>query len=828
MNNLKKNDIKTRLSRMGWSYSAVSTPDKQAVHLTHPSKGTLSVVEMQPGEFHVKHNGAIVNIQGKKAIFDNPKVAIAHALNHLTKISSNRYLKRSDQYFNNLRKALKLNGTDLRKGGPFLTHKGKIVNPNPGIKTDTKSFLDQDNGVLHTPKGSFNLHFPDVKDTEYEKILNSPDIQDVHTRAMNNWFKLHNILKSGKKLPKEIVAHANLFSILSANTPVPQQELGYSRLMDTFKKLKIDPFSPGMGEAMGREGAGRKEWELSDRPDVLPEHSREYWAGRAKPAITQRAYGKLTGRLPGDIVAIGTMDAFADRIARSAPLHHYVANLVDKHGMDAQKIVSEMMRDKADPKLPEDHPMKLGAGLGSKTARYATAMMGGGNVTIPDTHFVRHLFGMDQNVDSDSIGYLKKVLWNPRNHRLLNDIDSIYAKKHPAVRYVTNKYFGGQSDPHAVFPAFWLHWLSIAPHEKAQDIGKPFAAKNLTDHTPFWDTVKEVLDKHGLGGLAKSEYEQPIYHRTAQAALELEHKLGPTAASIAYYAYLVPHLLHTVQEKNATNEQTAVAKNAAYKYFKSRLKRGFSLGVNKTTKEINNLTKKEDKPFHGYNKEKHSRTGGLNAKYREKYNREHGSNLKAPVTEKNPSGKRAARRKSFCARMKGVKGPTSKKGKLTPKGAALKRWQCSKNNNDINNLTKNDQPLKLMHYSDQKNLKTIDPKFMGKGVRGQEFKHGLPEVPRSYFYMHNTPVEDIVKQNAKSKYSVTLPNDHKIYDLATDPANHVAETVKMNNGAWNSDLILGKLKELGYHGFRNSGSALPNVVALFHPVAVEREHPAYE
>jgi hypothetical protein len=89
-------------------------------------------------------------------------------------------------------------------------------------------------------------------------------------------------------------------------------------------------------------------------------------------------------------------------------------------------------------------------------------------------------------------------------------------------------------------------------------------------------------------------------------------------------------------------------------------------------------TEKSDKPFHGYNKKRHAPTGGLNAKFREKYNRETGSNLKAPVTEKNPTGKKAARRRSFCARMSGMKGPTSKDGKLTPKGAALKRWRCSK------------------------------------------------------------------------------------------------------------------------------------------------------
>jgi hypothetical protein len=86
--------------------------------------------------------------------------------------------------------------------------------------------------------------------------------------------------------------------------------------------------------------------------------------------------------------------------------------------------------------------------------------------------------------------------------------------------------------------------------------------------------------------------------------------------------------------------------------------------------------KASEKPFIGYNMKKHAKEGGLNDKARAKYNRENNANLKAPVTEKNPSGRKLARKKSFCARMSGVKGPTSKGGKLTPKGAALKRWRC--------------------------------------------------------------------------------------------------------------------------------------------------------
>lgn len=88
--------------------------------------------------------------------------------------------------------------------------------------------------------------------------------------------------------------------------------------------------------------------------------------------------------------------------------------------------------------------------------------------------------------------------------------------------------------------------------------------------------------------------------------------------------------------------------------------------------------KKSDKPFHGYNKDKHSKEGGMSAKARKKYNRETGGNLQKPVTSKEAKGseKKANRRKSFCARMSGVQGPTSKDGKLTRKGAALKRWDC--------------------------------------------------------------------------------------------------------------------------------------------------------
>lgn len=71
--------------------------------------------------------------------------------------------------------------------------------------------------------------------------------------------------------------------------------------------------------------------------------------------------------------------------------------------------------------------------------------------------------------------------------------------------------------------------------------------------------------------------------------------------------------------------------------------------------------------------------GGLNAAGRKKYNSATGSNLKAPVSAKaaKSSPKKAARRKSFCARMSGVKGPMKdSKGRPTRKALALRKWDC--------------------------------------------------------------------------------------------------------------------------------------------------------
>jgi hypothetical protein len=72
--------------------------------------------------------------------------------------------------------------------------------------------------------------------------------------------------------------------------------------------------------------------------------------------------------------------------------------------------------------------------------------------------------------------------------------------------------------------------------------------------------------------------------------------------------------------------------------------------------------------------------GGLNEKGRKSYEREHGGNLKAPVTEKNPKGKAKKRQNSFCSRMCGMKrvntGASTAKDPDSRINKSLRKWNC--------------------------------------------------------------------------------------------------------------------------------------------------------
>lgn len=86
----------------------------------------------------------------------------------------------------------------------------------------------------------------------------------------------------------------------------------------------------------------------------------------------------------------------------------------------------------------------------------------------------------------------------------------------------------------------------------------------------------------------------------------------------------------------------------------------------KTSKLVINIMRKEHK----------SPTGGLTAKGRKYFKNKEGADLKPPAP--NPRTKKdAGRKRSFCARMGGVKGPMKdSKGRPTRKALALRKWKC--------------------------------------------------------------------------------------------------------------------------------------------------------
>ena len=70
---------------------------------------------------------------------------------------------------------------------------------------------------------------------------------------------------------------------------------------------------------------------------------------------------------------------------------------------------------------------------------------------------------------------------------------------------------------------------------------------------------------------------------------------------------------------------------------------------------------------------------GMTAKGVAKYRRDNpGSKLKTAVTEKKPTGKRASRRKSYCARSAGQmkQFPKADKDPNSRLRQARKRWRC--------------------------------------------------------------------------------------------------------------------------------------------------------
>lgn len=439
------------------------------------------------------------------------------------------------------------------------TIRGVQIEANPTIK---RPVFDEEKGVLHAPFGSFPLYKPDA--AHFDKILSDPKVEEVHNQAMKGWVRAHKMLKEGRVAP-EVVAHAALFAQLSPNTPVPMQEHMYAHLVDSMRATGADPTQPGFSDKT------KADWVSRDQPQGYPEHSREFFTGH--PGIHLQNASKLTGRNPGDIGGFMLANDKMKNMDRYHAVHQPLVDLINKNGRDVRSTASEMMGHKHLGQLwdakrqtalsggkPDIGPYAGPAisGLAPKTSRYMLGMIGGGNVFVPDTHMVRHLTGLEQRADPATIPLLKNLFWNEMNSNVLEGIDRWYAKNHPAVQHMVNhptwgKHFDKPED--AIFPAFWKHWIGIAPDERSRGMYNQNNTEGTT-HAPFWNAINPYLDQ-----VEKGEDATPLPERTAKVHAQYVKDYGEVPASMLFHAFLLPHLLDAAEQREKNeNGLTFMAK----------------------------------------------------------------------------------------------------------------------------------------------------------------------------------------------------------------------------------------------------------------------------
>lgn len=420
-----------------------------------------------------------------------------------------------------------------------LTVRGQAVQPNPDL---VEPRFDEEHGVLHLPEGSLQAYLPEHDRTgdQFEQLLNDPRASQVHDRAMEGWTRAHRLLKE-RRLPGEVVMHSVLHSEMSPNTSVPQQEHMFSKLVDSMRHTGHDPRTPGFESTIDH-------WQTLNRPDVLPEHARGYFEGHRG---VHTAEGKVRG--------YNFPEQKADNVLKYHLLHDSLMQLLKQHGHDSRKVANILMAHKMASEnhasrrknavaggRPDPGPYLQGhlsvPGLAPKTSRYALAMMGGGNVQVPDTHFVRHFYGLEKGKDTDTIEEIKRHLWNPKNSHVLEGMDRWYAKHHPAVQHMINHPRWGkefQNPEDAIFPAFWKHWMTIVPHERLRGM-RTGGSNELTSHLPFWEAVDPFT---------KSEEMSELPLRTALVHQAYVRHLGEVPASMLYATFLLPRLLDGAEHR---------------------------------------------------------------------------------------------------------------------------------------------------------------------------------------------------------------------------------------------------------------------------------------
>lgn len=440
-----------------------------------------------------------------------------------------------------------------------LQEKGAVMPPKetmgkPHVRKVKKghTYFDEEKGVLYAPGKAFKMYVPQG-DEQYKELLNHPELQKVHDTALKNWVTLHRLYRSGN-LPDEVVALAGLFSAQSPNTTVPTQELAFAHWMD-LNKLGFDPAEPDE-----RYGA---EFERRAQSRQMPETDADQF-GPGSPVRTK------AGNLP----IIGLRSQKVAGAMSYGQMHGIIKEMLSqgKSGRDISATLNELKHRNFLAGQRGEEAGGEGKGFAPKTIRYLLGMAGIGDILVPDTHFIRHSFGL--HVDDPANQEIKDILWQASNESAVAGMDRYYYRNHPAVGYTKDrlKRLGVDEDlgEHVIFPSFWAHWLSVVPHERLRGWNAGQASNEGTDHRVYFNAVQRALSKRGIPfnvhQLHKAEpAKESMPARIADAVAEIESQWGPELAQFAFYSHMVPALLanthHLRKAADAVAKLEALAKN---------------------------------------------------------------------------------------------------------------------------------------------------------------------------------------------------------------------------------------------------------------------------
>ena len=234
--------------------------------------------------------------------------------------------------------------------------------------------------------------------------------------------------------------------------------------------------------------------------------------------------------------------------------------------------------------------------------------------------------------------------------------------------------------------------ITYGDHRHKKDkikIGEGKGYQPEIEHSKLGDAVKKKKKKDdskypphlrgdAIGKMRKAFAHTNEHHQKDKDGNTIPHEdLNElkTSTLLSYTQKATNRLAFDGDGKKKAIKRAKGVKNAAGKLAMRATDPDGSMGFNKNPKNEDTIPSKNFSSFMEsawQRKEGKNKTGGLNEKGRKSYERENpGSDLKAPQPEGGP------RKKSFCARMGGVKGPMKKpNGEPTRKALALRKWKC--------------------------------------------------------------------------------------------------------------------------------------------------------